>query len=58
VPLSGHQNQFFNYIMSSRTLHKIFCLYIHFRKWVVSNRGGSTDAPRECGRVSQFFRRL
>ena len=52
---SGPQNQHFNYIMRSTTLHKICCIYIHFWNWVVSNHGGSTEATRGCGRVSSIL---
>ena len=44
APLSGPQNQHFNYITHSKTLHKTYCIRIHFWKWVVSNNSGSTAA--------------
>jgi len=40
--LSGQQNQHFNDIMCSITLHKTSWICIHFWKWVISNHGCST----------------
>jgi hypothetical protein len=45
----------FNYKMLPIKLHKLSCMYIHFGKWVVSNRGGSTKAKFGFGRVSHVF---
>lgn len=47
--------QLFNSIMHTVILLKTSCIYIHFRKWVISNHGSSTQATCRCGRVSQFL---
>jgi len=46
-PLSGPQNQHFNYIMNSTAIHK------HFWERVVSNHGGSLKPTRGCCTMSQ-----
>jgi hypothetical protein len=55
APLSGPQNQHFNYKIRATTLHKTSCIYIHFWQWLVSTQSGSTEASRGYGRVSHVF---
>ena len=51
APLSGPQKQQFNYTMRHTTLYKTYRTHIYFRKLVVSNRVGSTEATSGCGRA-------
>jgi len=49
------RNTILNYKLLYTMLHKSSCVHIRFGKWVVSNRGGSTEAKFCCGRVSGVF---
>jgi hypothetical protein len=54
--LSGPQNQLFNCIIHSVTLHKTSCIHIHFWEWVTSNQNSSTEEA--CSRVLHIFNGL